>query len=286
MSDFQRIGIVGCGIMGAGIAEACARAELDVTVAVSSSQSAERGRKRLVKSLDRAVERGKIEAAHRDKMLEQIRLVTDLEELADRQLVIEAVAEHESTKLKIFSALSTIVVSPDAILASNTSSIPIIRLAKATERPGYVIGVHFFNPAQAMPLVELVGSLLTGMQTYHRMSGFITDVLGKQVVRAPDRAGFLVNALLIPYLLAAIRMVETGIATAEEVDKAMELGCSHPMGPLRLTDLIGLDIIASVAESLYSEFRDNRYSPPPLLMRMVEADLLGRKTGAGFYANY
>lgn len=282
----SRIGIVGCGVMGAGIAETCARADLDVVVAVSSPQAAEHGRRRLVKSLERLERRGKIDALRRDRILDRIRLVTHIEELADRQLVIEAVTENEPTKLKIFSTLDSSLEDSGAILASNTSSIPIARLAKATSRPEYVIGAHFFNPAQAMPLVELAGSLLTGERTYHQMSAFVVNVLGKQVVRAPDRAGFLVNALLIPYLLAAIRMVESGIASAEDIDRAMELGCSHPMGPLKLTDLVGLDVVASVAESLYAEFRDNRYSPPPLLMRMVEAELLGRKVGCGFYDNY
>ncbi|WP_020673078.1 3-hydroxybutyryl-CoA dehydrogenase [Amycolatopsis nigrescens] len=283
MNQLQRVGVIGCGLMGSGITETCARAGLDVSVAVSTDQSAARGRRRLANSLDRAVLTGKIGRDDRDKLLDRIVLTTDLGQLSDRQLVIEAVTEDEPVKVGLFAELDRIVRDPAAILASTTSSIPIVRLAKATTRPGDVVGVHFFNPAPVMPLVELVGSLLTGEQTYQRMSDFLTGVLGKQVVRAPDRAGFIVNALLVPYLLSAVRMLEAGVATKDEIDKAMELGCSHPMGPLKLIDLIGLDVVASVAESLYQEFREISYSPPTMLRRMVDAGLLGHKSGAGFY---
>jgi 3-hydroxybutyryl-CoA dehydrogenase len=212
-----------------------------------------------------------------------MRFTTDLGEFADRQFVVEAVAEHEPTKLEVFGTLDKVVTGDDAILASNTSSIPIMKLAMATHRPQQVIGVHFFNPVPVLKLVELIPSLLTAEDTQARADGFVTDVLGKTVVRSQDRAGFVVNALLIPYLLSAIRMFESGFASAEDIDNGMVLGCAHPMGPLRLTDLIGLDTTKAVAESMYAEFKEPLFSPPPLLLRMVDAGLLGKKTGRGFY---
>jgi 3-hydroxybutyryl-CoA dehydrogenase len=283
MSEIQRVGIVGCGIMGSGIAEVCARSDLDVLVCVPSEASAAAGLRRVAGSVGRAVAKGRVTGQERDTALARIAFTSDLGDLADRQFVVEAVCEREATKLEIFTMLDKVVTDPDAILASNTSSIPIIRLARATQRPAQVIGVHFFNPVPVLSLVELVGSLLTGDQTRARAERFVTEVLGKQVIASPDRAGFVVNALLIPYLLSAIRMAESGLASVEVIDTGMTLGCSHPLGPLRLADLIGLDTVASIAVSLYEEFKDPHLSPPPLLLRMVEGGLLGKKSGAGFH---
>jgi 3-hydroxybutyryl-CoA dehydrogenase len=203
--------------------------------------------------------------------------------LADRELVVEAVVEDEATKVAVFQQLDRVVEAPDAILASNTSSIPIMKLAMATGRPQAVIGIHFFNPVPVLKLVELVPSLLTSEVTSDGAERFATEVLGKRVIRSQDRAGFVVNALLIPYLLSSIRMLESGFATADDIDAGMVEGCAHPMGPLRLADLIGLDTTMAVAESLYEEFKEPLYAPPPLLSRMVDAGLLGRKTGRGFH---
>jgi 3-hydroxybutyryl-CoA dehydrogenase len=283
MTQFDRIGIVGCGVMGSGLADVCARAGLDVRIAVSTEASVPPGRRRLLTSLDRGLRKGTITEEERDAAMGRVVFTANLNDLGDRQLVFEAVPEQESTKLDLFGALDKIVELPDAILASNTSSIPIIRLARATGRPGQVIGVHFFNPVPVLSLVELTGSLLTTDQTKVRTESFVTATLGKQVIQSADRAGFVVNALLIPYLLAAMRMVESGFASAEVVDRGMVLGCSHPMGPLSLADLIGLDTVASIADALYDEFKEPSYSPPPVLLRMVEGGLLGRKSGRGFY---
>jgi 3-hydroxybutyryl-CoA dehydrogenase len=279
----ERVGIVGCGTMGAGIAEISARAGLDVRIAVSSEASAARGRRRLLGSLDRAVAKGRVPEADRDAALARVDFTTDLAGLADRQLVIESVKEDEQVKREVFTFLDKVVADPDAILATNTSSLSVARLARATERSGHVVGIHFFNPVPALPLVEIVPSVLTERDITERAERFVTDVLGKTVIEAPDRAGFVVNALLIPYLLAAIRMVESGFATVEDIDQAMVAGCAHPMGPLALADLIGLDTTAAVATSMYAEFKEPLYAPPPLLLRMVEAGLLGRKSGRGFF---
>ena len=208
---------------------------------------------------------------------------TDIDDLADRQLVVEAAVEDEAAKVAIFKELDRVVADPTAVLASNTSSIPIMKLGIATSRPEQVIGIHFFNPVPVLRLVELVTSLLTSPETVARADDFATNVLDKKVIRSQDRAGFIVNALLIPYLLSAIRMMESGFATADDIDTGMVEGCNHPMGPLHLTDLIGLDTTLAVAESLYEEFKEPLYAPPPMLSRMVEAGLLGRKTGRGFY---
>ena len=208
--------------------------------------------------------------------------MTDISELADRDLVVEAVVEDEAEKIAIFLALGK-VARPDALLASNTSSIPIMKLAAVTPQPQRVIGMHFFNPVPVLRLVELVPSLLTSAETVRRAEAFCTGQLDKHIVHCKDRAGFVVNALLVPYLLAAIRMVESGFASAAEVDTGMVDGCNHPMGPLALCDLIGLDTIQFVAQSLYAEFKEPLYAPPSLLMRMVEAGLVGRKSGHGFF---
>jgi 3-hydroxybutyryl-CoA dehydrogenase len=279
----ERIGVVGCGLMGSGIAEVSARAGLDVKIREIDEAAAEAGRARLVKSLDRGLSAGKMTEEERDAAVSRLDFTTDIGDLADRQLVVEAVVENEEMKVDIFRQLDRIVTAEGAILASNTSSIPIMKLGTATERPEQVIGIHFFNPVPVLRLVELVTSLMTSPETTQRSEAFATEVLDKRVIKSQDRAGFVVNALLIPYLLSAIRMMESGFASAEDIDTGMVEGCSHPMGPLHLTDLIGLDTTLAVAESLYTEFKEPLYAPPPLLSRMVDAGLLGRKTGRGFY---
>jgi len=282
-NEIQRVGVVGAGLMGSGIAEVCARAGLDVTVLEVSPEACERGRTRLVGSLDRGVRNGKLTEDARDAAVAHLAFTTDFAELGDRQLVIEAVVEDEALKTDIFRKLDAALLDPNAILASNTSSIPIMKLGIATQRPEQVIGIHFFNPVPVLRLVELVTSLLTSPTTIDRANTFATDTLHKRVIRSQDRAGFVVNALLIPYILSAIRMMESGFATADDIDAGMVEGCNHPMGPLHLADLIGLDTTMAVADSLYKEFKEPLYAPPPLLSRMVEAGLLGRKSGRGFY---
>jgi len=282
-ADIDRVGVVGCGLMGSGIAEVAARAGCDVVVVEVDDDAAAAGRKRVEKSLARGLRSGKLTDEERDRALEGMRFTTDLGDLADRQIVVEAVIENEEEKLSVFSRLDKVVDDPQAILASNTSSIPIMKLGMATARPAHVVGIHFFNPVPVLKLVELVESLLTGEETLRRAQRFATERLGKTVIHSQDRAGFVVNSLLIPYLLSAIRMVESGFATKEHIDEGMVLGCNHPMGPMALADLIGLDTTMAVAESLYKEFKEPLYAPPPLLARMVEAGLLGRKTGRGFY---
>lgn len=278
-----RVGVVGAGLMGSGIVEVSARSGCAVVSYEIDRRASDAGRTRLESSLDRAVARGKIDAEARDATLGRIRFTTDLSELADRQFVFEAVLEDEGVKLDLFGRLDALLEDPDAILATNTSSIPVMKLAMATQAPERVVGVHFFNPAPVQRLVELVPSLLTSDATVERARGFATEVLGKSVIRSQDRAGFVVNSLLVPYLLSAIRMFDSGFASAEDIDRGMELGCAHPMGPLRLADLIGLDTLGAIAEAMYEEFKEQLYFAPPVLLRMVEAGLLGRKTGRGFY---
>ena len=278
----MRVGVVGCGLMGAGIAEVAARAGLDVVVVESDQQRVAAGRTRLGSSLERAEAKGRIGSAA--EVLERITVVDDLQALHDREIVIEAIVEDEELKTTLFTRLDHIVSATDAILASNTSSIPITRLAAATRRPANVVGVHFFNPVPVLSLVEIVPGLRTADETVRRATEFAQDVLGKHAVRSADRAGFVVNMLLIPFVLSAVRMLESGFATAEDIDEALVRGAAHPQGPLRLADLIGLDTTAAVARSLYEEFKEPLYAPPPLLLRMVEAGLLGRKSGQGFYS--
>jgi 3-hydroxybutyryl-CoA dehydrogenase len=278
----ERVGVVGGGIMGAGIAEVAARAGCEVIVREIDEATCAASRQRIERSVERAASSGKLDAGQASEILSRLSFTRDLETLADRDLVIEAVIEDETTKVSIFRALGGIV-HDDAILASNTSSIPIMKLAAATSSPERVLGIHFFNPVPVLPLVELVPSLLTSDTTLERAQKFAAERLGKQTIVCTDRAGFVVNALLIPYVLAAIRLVESGFASAEDVDTAMVAGCAHPMGPLHLADLIGLDTTAAVARSMYAEFKEPLYAAPPLLLRMVEAGLLGRKTGRGFF---
>ena len=277
------IGIVGSGAMGVALAETYARAGLDVLVVASRATSADAAQARLTRSLAGAVRRGRLSEAQSEQTMLRIAFTSDLTELADRRLVIEAVPEIEELKLDIFAVLDKVVQDDTAVLASNTSSIPITRLARVAVRPERIVGLHFFNPVPAMPLVEVTGGMHTSEATIRRAHSFVEDELGKQAVRSRDRAGFVVNALLIPYLLNAARMVEAGFATADDIDRGMTLGCGHPMGPLSLCDLIGLDVVNDVAHALYDEFRTPDHAPPPLLLRMVEAGLLGRKTGRGFF---
>ncbi|MBL1109019.1 3-hydroxybutyryl-CoA dehydrogenase [Streptomyces sp. 5-8] len=281
--DIRRVGVVGGGRMGAGIAEVCASAGLDTVVCEVHAVAARAARDRVAAALDRAVQRGRLEQAAAQDAFARLVFTGDLEDLADRQLVVEAVVENADAKAELFAALDKIVEDPAAVLATNTSSLPIMRLGMATSRADRVVGLHFFNPVPVLPLVEVVTSLHTSATTTATVEDFAARVLGKTVIRSQDRAGFVVNALLIPYLLSAVRMAESGFATAADIDTGMELGCAHPMGPLRLADLIGLDTVAAIAESLYDEFREPLYAPPPLLHRMVEAGLLGRKSGRGFH---
>jgi 3-hydroxybutyryl-CoA dehydrogenase len=282
-TDIDRVGVLGCGLMGSGIAEVCARKGRDVVVVEFDALFAERGKQRVEKSLQSAVNRGKLSEAEMDAALAKILFTDDWSAFGDRQLIVEAVSEDPTTKVEAFAHLDKVVAANDAILSSNTSSIPIMKLATATQRPEQVVGLHFFNPVPVLPLVELVPSLMTSASTTTAVDEFASQVLGKNVIRSQDRAGFVVNALLIPYLLSAIRMLESGFATAADIDAGMVYGCAHPMGPLALADLIGLDTTMAVADSMYAEFKEPLYAPPPLLSRMVEAGLLGRKSGRGFH---
>ncbi len=281
--SIERVGVVGSGLMGSGIAEVCARAGLDVVVVEIDGAAARRGRERVESSLATAVRRSKLAKEDAEAAMARLRYETGLAALVDRDLVVEAIVEDESAKVETFRALDGIVESEHALIASNTSSIPIMKLATVTSRPEQVVGLHFFNPVPVLKLVELVTSLMTSGETVEKATAFATQTLGKRVIRSQDRAGFIVNALLVPYLLSAVRMLESGFATRDDIDAGMLEGCAHPMGPLALSDLIGLDTMKAVAESLYDEFKEPLYAPPPLLLRMVEAGLLGRKSGRGFY---
>ncbi len=284
MSDsIERVGVIGAGQMGAGIAEVSARAGVDVVVYEPTEALTTAGKARITKSLERGVSVGKVTERERTAALAKLSFTTSLADLADRQLVIEAVIEDDAVKGKIFAELDKLITDPNAVLASNTSSIPIIKIAAATKNPGRVLGLHFFNPVPVLPLVELVSTLVTSDAAVARTEQFAGNVLGKQVVRCSDRSGFVVNALLVPYLLSAIRMVEAGFATVEDVDKSVIAGLSHPMGPLRLSDLVGLDTLKLIADKMFDEFKEPHYGPPPLLLRMVEAGQLGKKSGQGFY---
>lgn len=280
-TTLSTVGVVGGGLMGAGIADVCARTGHDVVVVESTEQAAKAALGRLEESLERAENRGKLSSA--SDTLNRIRVVSDLDAMCDRDLVVEAIVEEEGAKVALFRRLDGIVATPDAILASNTSSIPIMKLGMVTSRPTQVIGIHFFNPVPVLELVEIVPSLLTSADTTHRTRQWVEVQLGKQAVECRDRAGFVVNALLIPFILSAIRMFESGFASVEDIDRALVLGAAHPQGPLRLADLIGLDTTKAVAQSLYDEFKEALYAPPPLLQRLVEAGQLGRKSGRGFY---
>lgn len=284
MADIQRLGVVGAGLMGSGIAEVHARAGLDVAVTELTRPALDAGKASIEKSLQRGVRSGKLAEGDADAALGRLTFTTEIADLADRDLVVEAIVEQEQAKVEVFATLDKVVQRADAILATNTSSIPIMKLGMATGRPEQVVGVHFFNPVPVRPLVELVPSLLTGEDTARRAQEHVESVLAKTVIRSQDRAGFIVNALLVPYLLSAIRMFESGFASAEDIDRGMELGTAHPMGPLRLADLIGLDTIKAISEAMYDEFKEPLNSAPPLLLRMVDAGLVGKKAGRGFYS--
>jgi 3-hydroxybutyryl-CoA dehydrogenase len=283
INPIERVGVIGAGQMGAGIAEVSARAGVAVTVYEPTEALTAAGKARITKSLDRGVSVGKITESERTSALAKLSFTTSLADLSDRQLVIEAVIEDDTVKGEIFAELDKLITDPDAVLASNTSSIPIMKIAAATQNPGRVLGLHFFNPVPVLPLVELVTTLVTTDAALARTEQFASTVLGKQVVRCSDRSGFVVNALLVPYLLSAIRMVEGGFATVEDVDKAVVAGLSHPMGPLKLSDLVGLDTLKLIADKMFEEFKEPLYAAPPLLLRMVEAGQLGKKSGKGFY---
>ncbi|WP_431985354.1 3-hydroxybutyryl-CoA dehydrogenase [Streptomyces qinglanensis] len=280
---FSRVGVVGGGQMGAGIAEVCLRAGLDTVLCEADGTAAKAAGERVAVSLERAVERGRLDRIPAEDALARLVVTSGLEDMADRQLVVEAVVEDTAVKAGIFGSLDTIVEDPGAVLATNTSSIPVMRLGMATRRADRVLGLHFFNPVPVLPLVEVVTSLHTSSETVGAAAEFAEETLGKTVIRSQDRAGFVVNALLIPYLLSAVRMAESGFATSADIDAGMRQGCAHPMGPLELADLIGLDTVAAIAASLYEEFKEPLYAAPPLLLRMAEAGLLGRKTGRGFH---
>jgi 3-hydroxybutyryl-CoA dehydrogenase len=278
----MRVGVIGGGLMGSGIAEVCARSGVDVTVVEADTDRAERARTAVTNSLDRGARRGKLSEEDRDAALERLAFTAKLDDVEGADAAIEAIIEDETAKRSLFRRLDEIL--PDAeFLASNTSSVPIMKLGAETSHPHRVLGMHFFNPVPVLPLVELVQSIMTTEDTVERARAFAEGTLGKQCIDSQDRAGFVVNALLIPYLLSAIRMYESGFASKEDIDHGMVLGCAHPMGPLALADLIGLDTLQAVADSLHEEFRDATSVTPALLNRMVEAGLLGRKSGRGFY---
>ena len=279
----QRVGVIGAGLMGSGIAEVAAKAGSDVLVWDAKQEFADAGKGRIEKSLSKAVERGKLSEEDRDAALGRLIFTTELKDFADREIVIEAIIENEEVKKDVFSQLDEIVEDPKAALCSNTSSLPIQTIASATKNPGRVIGLHFFNPVPVLPLVEVIPALTTDEEVIARAEGYATETLGKTAVRAKDRSGFIVNFLLVPYMLSAVRMVEQGVATPEDIDTGMKLGASHPMGPLTLADMVGLDTCAFIADVMYKEYGDPSYACPPLLRRMVTAGHTGRKSGKGFY---
>ena len=278
----MRVGVIGGGLMGSGIAEVCARAGVDVTVVEVDEPRIEAARARIEKSLDRALRSGKLSDEDRSGAGERLAYSSSLEDLEGADAAIEAIVEDEKAKRELFLKLDSIL--PDAdFLASNTSSVPIMKLAAPTSKPERVLGMHFFNPVPVLPLVELVRSIMTSDAALDKARSFAEGTLGKTLIDSQDRAGFVVNSLLVPYILSAVRMYESGFASKEDIDRGMVKGCAHPMGPLALADLIGLDTLLAVAESLYEEFRDPASVAPALLNRMVEAGLLGRKAGRGFY---
>ncbi|MEJ4098078.1 3-hydroxybutyryl-CoA dehydrogenase [Corynebacterium bovis] len=279
----QRVGVVGAGQMGSGIAEVAAKAGSDVLVWEGKQEALDAGRARIEKSLAKAVDRGKLSAEDRDAALGRLTFTTELADFADREIVMEAIIENKEVKESVFRQLDEIVTDPGAALCTNTSSLPIQAIASATANPGRVIGLHFFNPVPVLPLVEVIPSLTTDEAVIERVTSYATGTLGKTAIRAKDRSGFIVNFLLVPYLLSAVRMVEAGVATKEDIDTGMKLGANHPMGPLTLADMVGLDTCAFIADVMLEEFGDPAYACPPLLRRMVQAGHTGRKSGKGFY---
>lgn len=281
VASIERVGVVGAGLMGSGIAESVARAGLAVHLHEPEPEPLARSRERVERSVARAVEGGKLEPAQAATLIETIDWTTDPDELVGSDLVVEAVTEDPEVKTSVFAELDRLLPE-ESIIASNTSSIPIAQLAAATARRERVIGLHFFSPVPVMRLVELVVGIDTGDDTVARCEAFV-ERLGKRPIRTKDRSGFIVNMLLVPYLMAGVRMYEDGFASREAIDEAMRLGCGHPMGPLELADFIGLDVLYAVCDSLFEEFKRAEYAPPPLMKRLVVSGHLGRKTGRGFY---
>jgi len=277
----RRVGVLGAGLMGSGIAEVCAKAGHETVVREVSDELVKKGLARIEASLGKAVEKGKLAAADRDGAWKRLSPTTRLEDLADCDLVVEAIVENLELKKETYGALDRIC-KPETILCSNTSSLTITELAAATRRPDRFAGLHFFNPVPVMKLVEVVRTISTSDATADAVYAFARG-LGKEPIRTHDNSGFIVNRLLVPYLLDAVRALEDGVGSAEDIDKGMELGCGHPMGPLRLLDFVGLDTTYAIAEIMFDEYREKRFAPPPLLKRMVLAGRYGRKSGRGFY---
>ena len=277
----KTVGVLGCGLMGAGIAEVCAKSGHDTIVRELSESLLDKGLARIHRSLDKAVEKGKLEAEERDKALGRLTGTVALADLAGCDLVIEAIVENLEEKRKTFEALDGEVQKP-AIFASNTSSLTITQLAVATQRPDRFVGLHFFNPVPVMKLVEVVRTILSSDEAYDAAFEFCRT-LGKEPIAARDNSGFIVNRLLVPYLLDAIRALEEGVGSVEDIDKGMQLGTGYPMGPFTLLDFVGLDTTLYIAEIMFDEYREKRFAPPPLLKQMVTAGRLGRKSGRGFY---
>ena len=277
----EKVGVAGCGLMGSGIVEVSAKAGCDVVVREIDDGALAAGKGRIVKSLDRAVGKGKLDPAARDEALKRITFTTSLDDFADRDLVIEAIIESLDAKNELFGYLDG-VCPEETIFASNTSSLTVTDMAAATSRPDRFVGLHFFNPVPVMKLVEVVRTIVTSQETFDAASAFAKRV-GKVPIAARDNSGFVVNLLLVPYMLDAIRQLERGVATIEDIDKAMTLGCGYPMGPFTLGDFVGLDTLMHVAEIMYGEYREERYAAPPLLKRLVAMGRYGRKSGAGFY---
>jgi 3-hydroxybutyryl-CoA dehydrogenase len=280
-AEITQIGVVGAGFMGSGIAESAARAGVTVKLHEPAEGPLVRSRAAVAASVDRVVSRGRLSAEEAEALLGRIEWSVDLEVLAGCELVVEAIVEDERAKIQTFRQLDELLPG-GVILASNTSSIPIAGLAAATGRADRVLGLHFFSPVPVMKLVEVVIGLDTAPDTVARAEAFASQI-GKTPIKTKDRSGFIVNFLLVPYLMAAVRMYEEGFASREDIDEGMKLGCGHPMGPLALCDFIGLDVLYSVCDSLYEEFKRDEYAPPPLMKRMVVSGHLGRKTGRGFY---
>ncbi|HEY2053371.1 MAG TPA: 3-hydroxybutyryl-CoA dehydrogenase [Solirubrobacterales bacterium] len=279
--SIEKVAVLGGGLMGSGIAESVALAGLPVIVRDIDDTAVEAAERRIGASLHRAASRGKLEADEVAAIHERIVLTTDLEDIADADLVIEAVPENAELKANILAQVAGIV-SEDALIASNTSSIPIVQLAAGLPRPERVLGLHFFSPVPVMHLIEVVVALDTSEEVVATARDF-AERIGKRAIVTKDRSGFIVNMLLVPYLMAAVRMYEEGFATAEDIDEGMKLGCGHPMGPLTLADFIGLDVLYAIGDSLYEEFKQTEYAPPPLLKRMVASGRIGRKANRGFY---
>jgi len=277
----QTIGILGCGLMGSGIAQVCAQSGYRTVVREVDQSLLDQGLGRIEKFLNDGVKRSKVSTEDRDRAMANLSGTTQVADLAEVDIVIEAIVENLQAKQKIFTALDD-MVKDDTLFASNTSSLCITEMASATKRPDRFLGLHFFSPVPVMKLVEVIRGLATSDETYNRGMSFAAS-LGKEPITAPDRPGFIVNRLLIPYLLDAIRAYESGVGTIEDIDQGMSVGCGHPMGPFTLLDFVGLDTTYYIANIMYEEFRDAAYASPPLLKRMVSAGRLGRKTGQGFY---